>query len=184
MRPWALSIRNAVTPERLRSSLGSLDTGVAAPDSPKTVRVSATMLSSVVGFPGAGAAESRLRGRRGSLTSSMATCAEESRPSTRYSLPLRLTRSMRVTLPLVIATWLTTLAGASEFLLELPAACAGGAAAVGAGGIARGVCSAVFVAALRNFCAELRIEVSCIVVSPWNWAAWVRCGVGLLRSYV
>ena len=91
---------------------------------------------------------------------------------------------MRVTLPPVIATWLTTLAGASEFLLELPAACAAGAAVMLIAPIARVIASAVFVAALRKVCAELRIEVSCIVVSPLNWAAWVRCGVGLLRSYV
>src|SRR5271155_6255100 len=159
MTPWALSTRNAVTPERLRSSLGSLDAGDAAPDSPKMLRVSATMLSAVAGFPMAGAAESRLRGRRGSLTSSMATCAEESRPRTRYSLPLRLTRSMRVTLPPVIATWLTTLAGASVFLLELPAACTAGVAVMLIAPIARGIACAGFVAGRRHGCGGFRVEV-------------------------
>src|ERR1700691_5058184 len=114
----------------------------------------------------------------------MATCSEEPRPSTRYSLPLRLTSSMRVTLPPASATWLTRFAGLSVFLLELPPAWAAGIVAMVAAAMASVIASADLLVKRRNLFEELLISVSRIVVSPWNLAACVRYCVAFLLSYV
>src|ERR1700720_4734114 len=107
----------AVTPERLRISLG-LDREAGASEVPKKVRVSATTFTSAEGAPPALAAVLMVRGLPGSLTFRMATLVEESRPSTRYSLPFFLTNSIRVTGPPESWTWATTLAGLSAVLFE------------------------------------------------------------------